>query len=367
MKVSNNTDNVESDAFLRPFEWLTDSASVAPLIESAIAPFSDTPVRVLHVGSGSSILGEHILESESLGDLIQQVVNVDKDSDTLQKMEARWKSSASQQQDKLSFIPADFAGTDPLPFPDGHFHIAVDKSTLDCTLCSDSATAGLLSEVYRLLNPNGGTYILISFHHTDLLRPLLENLPGADWEVSHSVRQRQVEDLIGNNKSGPNSNAKADTTRTESEDDATRAGTWASGSFEPDEQYRRTVNVFVCRRRGIGHEAFQTDRETIANHVHRTNDEWFQQHNPMLTVNRIETIRKLFDESKSEAVGENGVLLYDLRLTYQILFTEEEREHLDYEFFLEDWEAWIANNKVPSLPKDKVSVETALAFLEEMQ
>lgn len=88
----------------------------------------------------------------------------------------------------------------------------------------------------------------------------------------------------------------------------------------------------------------------------------------MLTTKRKEIIQNLFREHQSEAIQENGELLYDLPLAYQILFTEAEREHLDYDFFMEDWQAWIASEeRDTSIPKDKMSVDTSLAFLEEMQ
>lgn len=366
----------EEDALLRPFEWLTDSASVIPLIESVIAPFDGkSPLRVLHVGSGSSVLGEHIIESQSLGHLVGQVVNVDKDVETLQKMEKRWNRREQllpqQRKNKLEFLPVDFAGPEPIPYPAGHFQVVVDKSTLDCTLCSDSATAGLLSEVYRLLNPQGGTYVLISFHHTDLLRPLLENMPGADWQVSHTVMKRQVEDTIGTNNGKKDRCPDREPEKVVETSDG-RGGAWSSGSFEPDEEYRRSVNIFICRRQGSGNDACLTEDQRMSSlieHVHNTNDKWFQQDNPMLTLQRKETIQNLFDDNKPKAVSEKGVRLYDLQSAYQIIFTEAEREHLDYEYFLEDWQAWTAtkNQKDPSIPNDKMSVDTALAFLEEMQ
>ena len=216
--------------------------------------------------------------------------------------------------------------------------------------------------------------MLISFHHIDMLRPLLENMPGADWEVTHSIMQRQVEDLIstGNsNEIGPSTEAHpaiqtSAINNIGSPETLPREGAWTSGSFEPDEQYRRTVNVFICRRRDSGIES-RVDRDMLVDHVHGTNDSWFQHHNPMLTLKRKETIQNLFHENQAKGEKEGDKILYDLPLAYKILFTEAEREHLDYEFFLEDWQAWIADQKDPSLRQDKMSVKTALVFLQAMQ
>eukprot|EP00797_Seminavis_robusta_P035430 Sro878_g214800.1 methyltransferase like 13 (193) ;mRNA; r:37043-37621 len=191
--------------------------------------------------------------------------------------------------------------------------------------------------------------------------------------------QRQVEDLIGNNN---NNNNKPDGVAEEKgKQDATNSlctksqGAWASGSFEPDEQYRRTVNVLTCRRRLPADPlekscAILLDREKVKTHINSTNDLWFQHHNPMLTSKRKETIHCLFQQQQGES--EEGTC--DLETAYSILFTEAERELLTFDLFLEDWQAWISQQQQqqqqkedPGFPNDKMSVETALAFLEEMQ
>jgi ubiquinone/menaquinone biosynthesis C-methylase UbiE len=383
-----------NDDRFRPFEWVTDSSSVIPIVRSVLSKLrfiqkedgDDVPrgARILHVGSGSSALGEHVVET--LGDSIELVVNVDKDEETLQRMEQRWKSLSSDGdycnvRDKLEFEWADFASpADELipKYPNGYFDICLDKSTMDCTLCSECATGGLLAEVYRLLNPHGGTYIVLSFHHLDLLKPLLQDLPGTDWEVSHTMIQRQVEDLIGASSGGNKTTTSADQKQSISDhlpqftpiQDAkdTSEGPWASGSFEPGEQYRRTVNVIVCRRRGPPkHDNATTcllDRNALNKHVQATSNQWFQLHNPMLTPQRRETIQKRFEEHQT---GGSETSLCGLHTAYNMLFTDEERDHLTYDLFLEDWEAWISEKNDPGFPKDEMSVETALEFLQAMQ
>jgi len=410
------------------------------LVESALAHFT-TPstddnkrggMRLLHVGSGGSIVGETLLEAlggknknedDTNKVWLEQVVNVDCDKETMARMQTRWTlrhpESADDENnkdnddgivDKLQFVIADFSSATTnrrlMPeFPNGHFHAAMDKSTLDCTLCSDSSvTAGLLMEVYRLLTQHGGVYVCISFHHLDLLLPLLQDLPGADWDVSHVVMQRQVEDLIGNGgkkstgaTSTPgNETATAPAPATPTPPTPERQGAWTSGSFEPDEAYRRTVNVMICRRRPAGHDGDchdddndYLDREAVMEHIHNTNDVWFQQHNPMLTAQRRETIQQLFlekEQQQQHATTSTGTSknrdhhhCHDLETAYEIIFTDAEREHLTFDLFMEDWEAWISEQwqqqqqelssdaPLELLPRDKMSVETALAFLEAMQ
>ena len=105
-KVSvNEEDDDESDDDCTPFEWLTSPSSLKPLIIlHALTPLSHTTAasptlntktdhssdmqqtytgKALHVGSGSSTLGEFLVED--LG--YDLVVNIDKDVETLMKME----------------------------------------------------------------------------------------------------------------------------------------------------------------------------------------------------------------------------------------------------------------------------------------
>ena len=385
-----------SAEFLRPFEWLTDSPSVIPLVKSAIASLpsegsdstNNIDARILHVGSGSSVLGEYLVEN--LGDSIKEVVNVDLNAEMLQKMELQWKAKHKDSEtvaSKLQFIPTDFDNTAnntrPLSFPDGHFHVAVDKGTLDCTLCSDSTTAGLLSEVYRVLRPQGGTYVVISFHHIDLLRPLLENLPGAEWDVSCQKMNRQMDDLAGTKNGTVRNQVPATTQHVQTPLSAVQVAgidgrnngvAWASGTFEPDEQYIKTLSVIICRRRGSPGDIsnnFVLDRDAIMEHVNKTNDKWFQEGNPMLTDNRKQEIQQLFQmhsRNSSDIVeGQERDLVCDVNVAYEMIFTDAEREHFTYDLFLEDWDAWLEKKSDPSLSRDTMSLASALDFLQEMQ
>jgi hypothetical protein len=64
------------------------------------------------------------------------------------------------------------------------FSFILDKGTLDGVLCESlEATIGLLSLAYQSLQ-EGGWYIVISFHESELLTPLLQDLPGAVGNTS---------------------------------------------------------------------------------------------------------------------------------------------------------------------------------------
>lgn len=330
---------------IRPFEWLTSASSLKPILDDAIEPSSSSTRRALHVGCGSSTVGEYLVQE--LG--YNHVVNVDKDGATLRQMEARWQQQQHPDDgDRLSFCEVDLV-KDEIPYPSGYFDIVIDKSTLDCTLCSDEATAALLCQVYKSLTAHAGVYVVISFHHVNLLLPLLRDCPGTDWIVSHQVICREVEDLIGNscNKKAIQHTNDAISSETDIE------SAWTTGSFQPTEGYRTTVNVMICRRCGDAGES-ELDREQVRNHVHETNDEWFQCHNPVLTRARHDELQSAF-----------GKQSLDLESCYDILFTDAEREHLTMEHFMEDWDAFLKTR--PNIARECMSFDTAAAFLKEMQ
>lgn len=300
------------------FEWLTTPSSLDPLLQGV----GIEGKAVLHVGSGSSLLGEHLVDNLQA----HRVVNVDVDEPTLSVMQQQWLQQHPNDT-RLEYCQVDLA-SESIPLDHESMDVAVDKSTLDCTLCSDAATAGLLAEVYRTLKV-GGTYVVISFHADDLLLPMIGDCPGMQWTIEHVVVQRQVEDLLG---------ASARTTNPPSSSDLV------------DNDYRRTVNVLLCRKQAT---AGVLCREAIAEHVHAVNDEWFQASHPLLTEERRAAIEVAFAKDQSLIDG------------YQVLFTEEERVYFTYDLFLLDWDAYCSSHA--NLPSDRLSLTTALDFLQTMQ
>jgi SAM-dependent methyltransferase len=333
-----NEKKQKDDSFIRPFEWLTNAESLKSLlIQHAVPPEQSSPngtamkpLKALHVGSGSSVVGEFMIEELNF----EMVVNADKDEETMRKMEERWlkRSNESTLLERLKFCIIDFAKS-PFPYQDSIFDLVLDKSTLDCTLCSDNATASLLIEVYRCLAV-GGCYLLISFHEYDFVLPLLNKLPGAHWDVTHTTMQRQVENIARIN----------DVEKT----------TKKTSVSEKNLTNSKPLNVFVARKTLSG-GSNQLDFDAVCQHVYECNDDWFQQHQPLLTRTRKEAIITAFERP------------LELSQAYQELFTDAEREHLTFEHFLEDWNAFLRQFNDAKLPKDSISSDTALKFLEEMQ
>lgn len=334
---------------IRPFEWLTSPASLRELLtevtsndqsshdgtdsslRDASSPSSKMR-RALHVGSGSSTVGEFLVR-ELEYDL---VLDVDKDEETLFRMKRRWEelcandiaTSSSQIPPKdlcqrLQHVMVDFT-QDRIPqAPDASFSLVLDKSTLDCTLCSEDATAALLLEVYRCLAVNG-VYILISFHEREMLAPLLQDLPGTNWKVSCRTMERQVENLTSAMENTP-----------------------TAPSHHPP------LNVLVARKQSAGNEdCHLLSMDEVRDHVHRTNDMWFRQARPLLTHQREEELRRSFANPLSPQDA------------YTHLFTELERENLEFDYFMEDWKAFCESH---GLSEEAIDYNVAIDFLQEMQ
>jgi len=325
--------------------------------------------RALHVGCGTSTLGECMVEE--LG--YEMVVNADVDQEALSAMEKRWNERCARNDrpeilEAMEWQEFDFGKvtetSSDAAFQSGYFDVVVDKSTLDCALCSGDGAAGLIVEAYNALRSDGGVYVCISFNHVDFIGRLLKDCPGADWDVEHVIVKRKVdvpEHLAGRlgANSGSGSDPIGDVLATERPNCSKQQNSaWADGSFDPDDNYRRQCNVFICRRKGSSANPLHFD--AVRDHLHRVNDAWFKASNPMVTHTRETDLRAAF-----EARTDGGTLPLPLKDCYDVLFTEAEREHLTYEFFLEDWTAFHESHG--DLSRDSMTIDTALLFLKEMQ
>jgi hypothetical protein len=382
-------------AHLQPFDWITSASS----LESILLPIlsSTESNRILHVGCGSSILGELLVKDPKYN--ICTIVNVDCDVATLNRMQQRWKNTVEEslhsdvtlEENSMQFIPADFTLPNTLqhytdePSNLSKFDMVLDKSTLDCMLCTDTGAVGLLLETYRCLKENGGVYIVVSFHPSDFIKPLLENLPGACWDVDCTTTPRQIEQLNSNitttHIAATHSDDKSrNDCETTSFDSTRNVFTWSSGTFQPDEHYIKNVTVAVCRRRMRPRDSTavvddKLDWDQVYKHVHQTNNQWYQHTNPLLTKERVQAIERGFVSQSITTEDRNNVEL-GLLDCYPILFTSDERENLSYEDFLDDWRSFRStlssdnedtNRNIERIPADRMSFRTAIAFLHVMQ
>jgi SAM-dependent methyltransferase len=328
---------------ISPFEWLTSPLSLKSLLLTHASSPDPTARRnkALHVGCGSSTVGEFLVEELNY----DMVVDVDNDEEIMTNMKKRWQKRCQTitqvDPNRLHLCVVDFTQS-PIPYPDHSFDLVLDKSTLDCTLCCDNASASLLVEVYRCLAV-GGVYVLISFHELGMLLPLLAELPGAAWDVTCTTLERQVESMTATTaKQHPTHNTTTST---------------SSSTSKP-------LNVLIARKNmAATQEPLELD--AVIQHVHRVGNDWFQNHQPLLTRTRTQELQQAFLNASLPSLA--------LPEAYEVMFTHDERQHLTYEHFLEDWQAFCENQNNDqashlSLSDDKmITCEIALAFLEEMQ
>ena len=368
-------------------------------------------LNALHVGCGTSTAGESLSCLREIVSVTKpyasnlqykvnfgHVVNVDIDTQALESMEHRWKQLQSGTG-KIEWRYIDFSKELSCqevlnPFYDsdgGYFDLVLDKSTFDCLLCAESeAVAGLLCEVYRALRvPTGvhsneidwgGIYVLITFHPLKFVQGMLIDLPGANWSVEHEVIRREVENVGQSNLENAiiaeeilsrydkrinciiSTGVRNEGSGVDKIEDGTTKSAWSSGKFDPDDHYRRTVSVFTCRRLPPNSTMSNgtLDRDVVCQHVEDVCNEYYKTTNPMVTAEREEEISLAFKK-----VANNDCDELDLKQCYKILFTELEKEHLTFAYFLEDWQEYC--DKHDYTKHDCITLHLALDFLREMQ
>lgn len=461
MNSANYQDHSESS-----FEWLTNFKSLAPFLHPSflfpsvnpsvfsynrnvkVDPNSIPNKRVLHIGCGTSTLG---MELQGTFPFYNYVLNVDNDCKTLLQVSKRWEEICHEhhsEYDSTSTPKCCFGyldlkvdltttqDTSPVEYdstfinfentsqiPTQTFDLILDKSTLDCLLCSDNGTCGLLSKVYYHLKP-GGIYFVVTFHHMDFILPLIRDCPGLEWsDIKHYRVERRVDspqvvsklennlyrhdfdeiwkDIENMDHSYAQDQSQSSISCESIFDGPTfHSSAWSSGSFEPSEEYRKYVTVFICRRKieqdcdisSFASTATLTafDCDAVTRHVQSCNNSYFQQNNPLVTNIRREQLRQKFvhelelvhsssnttlnlhmDSTKSldyETFLSKGKL--PIERVYHVLFTNYERSEYDYNDFLLDWSDFQKNGQRSTMSKDDdagVSFETALSFLEMMQ
>lgn len=427
------------DASSSPFEWLTNFQSlrhlvlpsyivggVSPPIGSASDKLS-LKLNALHVGCGTSTVGESLLclrEKDTNGNQLQygHVVNVDIDKDALRVMQHRWRQRElqTQQLDGITLGVMDWRyldfkseescrlALDPLynnllqaspcnPNNElgGYFDLVLDKSTLDCLLCSETDVVSVfLCEVYRALkvptlesecSPDvdckhtpGGVYVLVTFHPIDFIQELLAELPGAHLEIEYEVIERKA-DIVNTIDAVKVEEVVSGKNQSECDPETCLkppSSAWISGSFCPDENYRKTITVFTCRRllnpnEEGSNQTFALNRQLVREHIENTCDKWYRTTSPMVTNEREAKLRQDFQNaclSKQDESSLKGEVALDLKTCYDLMFTEEEKQVLPYDYFIEDWDAYCQNlRRGEDFPRQVMTINTAIDFLKEMQ
>ncbi|CAL1136038.1 unnamed protein product [Cladocopium goreaui] len=144
------------------YEWLLPFADVKHVFQDLPLRTEGTVLTVV-VGCGTSDLSREL--HTHLG--LPQVVSIDNDEEVVSHMKAQHEDLKAA----LSFHQADLTAPCSHVVADGAADLVVDKSTLDCLLCSEGAPK-LVHNIYRMLRV-GGCYVVISFHQKEFLMSLL--------------------------------------------------------------------------------------------------------------------------------------------------------------------------------------------------
>jgi hypothetical protein len=193
--------------------------------------------------------------------------------------------------------------------------------------------------------------MVVSFHNEKFLRPLLHDLPGADWRIRHNTMARQVEDLVSNDRASRRpANNSLNNLDGEFCEDASTSRVIASVRS----QQKNDLNVFRCTRQFTDTPS-RLQFGLVHQHILVTNNQWFSEENPMLTLKRRKDLEASFA----------GREKLNMQEAYNALFTEIERDHFTFDLFLEDWRSHVTE-KVDDADIF-MSLDEAVTFLEEMQ
>lgn len=134
-----------------PFDWMCDYNQLEPILLPLISSRFSKP-KILIVGCGNAPFSPDFVSHSGYG---EQSIHID-------------YCPVVIHQQKTRYPEVDFRVMDALDMSefDSEFHVVIDKSLLDTTMCYENgteATKRLFKEIHRVLRP-GGRLISISLH-----------------------------------------------------------------------------------------------------------------------------------------------------------------------------------------------------------
>ncbi|KAH9503388.1 eEF1A lysine and N-terminal methyltransferase [Bulinus truncatus] len=162
-----------------PFEWYGEYPQLQSILHKYITPSN----IVLIVGCGNSALSENMYDNG-----LQNLVNIDISDIVIRQMTERHK----QKRSNMIFEKVDVT---EMSYPDSHFHVVLDKGTLDALLVNEEAEVVgkvqmMFAQIARCLK-FGGRYILISLLQDHVQRVLLEYFTKLGWPIRiHKIQSQ---------------------------------------------------------------------------------------------------------------------------------------------------------------------------------
>ena len=168
------------------YEWLGQGYQQA--LDLLAATLGDRDARILILGCGNSHLSRDL---RLLG--FRDVLSTDISRTCVERMRAATAGDPSLSGLRWAVLDM----TDMSSLPDGSFDAVVEKATLDALLvnerspwevsdATEKVITAALGEISRVLRPDGGRFVSISFAQPHFRTRLLAR-PEYGWGVSHGV------------------------------------------------------------------------------------------------------------------------------------------------------------------------------------
>jgi ubiquinone/menaquinone biosynthesis C-methylase UbiE len=159
-------------------EWHSTWNSIADMAAPYLHRIAGPSAHVLDVGCGTSSLGLELCRAHA--DIFGRLSLLDASPvciDLLRQRHGDRNSAGGETQDGLPEIACLVGDCRKLPYEDGSVHVLLDKGTLDA-LDNDKDNLAMLSECRRVMVPDCGVLLSISFGAAGRLRFLAKELPG---------------------------------------------------------------------------------------------------------------------------------------------------------------------------------------------
>ncbi|KAL0217494.1 hypothetical protein RCL1_008075 [Eukaryota sp. TZLM3-RCL] len=135
------------------FDWYITYVN----LKEALEPFLREDSKILVVGCGNSRLSHQLYE-----DGFKHVTSIDIADVVIEQMSNKYNQTAPE----LEWLVMDICKLD---FPSETFDIVIDKGTIDALLCGQDSFDTVYRahrEIHRVLKPDSGVYINISYGHS---------------------------------------------------------------------------------------------------------------------------------------------------------------------------------------------------------
>ena len=162
--------------------------------------------------------------------------------------------------------------------------------------------AGLLCEVYRVLKPDTGVYVIVSFHDIAFLQQMLTDFPGADWQVTLSTMWREIEDLTTTTSTQQTGTSTRESDATgqiikarvspPQPSQTSSTAVWSSEPLNPTgtidapsiySSVARNDLLVVVVVVIVEQPTTRLNWEAVYQHIHDTNNRWYSQQHPLLS------------------------------------------------------------------------------------